>query len=198
MALMPFTKPNPYAGVSDQLLKVAHESIGCGLIYGEALKIDAAQYPPLLQEQRACFVTLHRAEKLRGCIGSLDATRELVVDVSENAFSAAFRDPRFAPLFAAELVDLEIHISILSPLEPLSCDSDAALLRLIVPHRDGLVLDDGRRRGTFLPSVWDSLPQPEAFLHQLKQKAGLPDDCWSPALKVYRYFVHEVPTRAES
>ena len=195
---MPFTENNPFAGVSDQLLKVAHESIGNGLIYGEALKIDATQYPPLLQAHRASFVTMHRAGKLRGCIGSLEATRELIADVSENAFSAAFRDPRFTPLYSAELVDLEIHIAILSPLEPLSCDSDEALLRLIVPHRDGLVLDDGRRRGTFLPSVWESLPQPEEFLYQLKQKAGLPDDCWTPTLKVYRYFVDEVPARVKS
>ena len=195
---MPSIENNPYASVSDQLLKVAHESIGNGLIYGEALNMNPAQYPRLLQEQRASFVTLHRAGKLRGCIGSLEPARELIVDVSENAFSAAFRDPRFSPLYAAELVDLDIHIAILSPLELLTCDSDAALLRQIVPHRDGLVLDDGRRRGTFLPSVWDSLSQPEEFLYQLKQKVGLPADCWTPTLKAYRYVVNEVPARAKS
>jgi AmmeMemoRadiSam system protein A len=124
---------------------------------------------------------------LRGCIGHLEATLPLVEDVAENAFSAAFRDPRFPALRDTEYAALELHISVLTPAEPLDCNSESDLLRQMRPYQDGLILAEGLRRGTFLPSVWEQLPEPREFLRHLKRKAGLPDDYWSPSLQIYRY-----------
>jgi len=117
----------------------------------------------------------------------LQATRSLVEDVANNAFAAAFNDPRFPALEKQELECLEIYISILSPSEPIyfSCEED--LLKQLRPGIDGLILETGSHRGTFLPTVWQSLPEPEKFLAHLKQKAGLPDDFWSDTLKIQRY-----------
>ncbi len=110
-----------------------------------------------------------------------------MTDVVENAFASAFKDPRFPPLAAAEFDDLEIHISVLSPATPMMFSSEADLLRQLRPGVDGLILEDGPHRGTFLPSVWESLPQPLEFLRNLKMKAGLPADHWSDRVRVYRY-----------
>lgn len=170
-----------------QLLEVAESSIRHGLEQGRALALVATDYPPLLQAERATFVTLHRGGELRGCIGSLEAHRPLVVDVAENAYAAAFSDPRFPPLSRAELAGLELHISILSPAEPMQFDSETDLVAQLQPGVDGLVMREGPRRGTFLPSVWESLPRPEDFLTHLKLKAGLPADYWSESLEVARY-----------
>ncbi|MGR9116810.1 MAG: AmmeMemoRadiSam system protein A [Gammaproteobacteria bacterium] len=169
------------------LLDLAKASIEHGLKNGKPLKPDQTQYPPELGIKRATFVTLERNQQLRGCIGMLEAIRPLVEDVAENAFSAAFRDPRFPPLEADELDELEIHLSILSPAEPLIFDSEQALIDQLRPGEDGLILEEGYRRGTFLPSVWESLPEPRQFLRHLKQKAGLPPDYWSDSVKVSRY-----------
>lgn len=169
------------------LLAVAGASIRYGLSHGRPLPVSAADYAPELGLQRATFVTLQRRGKLRGCIGMLEAVRPLVEDVAHNAYAAAFSDPRFAPLTTAELVGLELHLSILSPGEPLHCSSEADLVRQMRPGIDGLILSDRGRRGTFLPSVWESLPTPVQFLRHLKQKAGLPADYWSDTLQVTRY-----------
>ena len=117
----------------------------------------------------------------------LEAVRPLARDVAENAFSAAFRDNRFPPLAADEFDDLELHISILSPPEPMTFRSEQDLIAQIRPEIDGLILEEGLRRGTFLPSVWESLPNPHQFLKHLKQKAGLPTEYWSDTIKVSRY-----------
>jgi len=169
------------------LLELARASIEHGLKTGKPLKPELNHYPPELQVMRATFVTLERNHQLRGCIGMLEAVRPLVEDVAENAFLAAFRDHRFDPLAADELDDLEIHISILSPPEPLTFDSEQALIDQLRPGIDGLIMEEGRMRGTFLPSVWESLPDPRQFLQHLKQKAGLFPNYWSDTLKVSRY-----------
>jgi AmmeMemoRadiSam system protein A len=169
------------------LTELAINSIQHGLKTGKPLIIDLTEYPAELAEQRATFVTLHRQHQLRGCIGMLDAVRPLAVDIAENAFSAAFKDPRFPPLEAHELSDLDIHLSILTLAEPMSFTSEQDLLKQLQIGTDGLILVEGYRRGTFLPSVWESLPEPERFLRHLKQKAGLAPDYWSDTLKVYRY-----------
>ena len=169
------------------LRKVARLSIESGLRDGRPLMPDTARYPRPLREPGASFVTLNRQGQLRGCIGSLEAHRPLVEDVAHNAHAAAFSDPRFPPLRAKELADLEIHISVLSPATPLQFDSEAELVRQLRPGVDGLILEDGYHRGTFLPSVWESLPAPADFLRQLKLKAGLPADYWSDSLRVSRY-----------
>ena len=169
------------------LLDVAQRSIRHGLDRGSPLKVVPADYPPALQTQRASFVTLHLDGELRGCIGHLEAIEPLVADVAENAFSAAFKDPRFPSLQEVELSGLHIDISVLTPAEPLEFTSEADLLRQLRPGVDGLILEDGWARGTFLPSVWESLPEPRDFLAHLKRKTGLPMSHWSDRLRVYRY-----------
>lgn len=169
------------------LLDIARRSIEHGLYHGEPLHVDPAEYAPALRDQRATFVTLQILGTLRGCIGTLAAVRPLVSDVAFHAHAAAFGDPRFPPLRPDEFGQLEIHVSILSLPEPLSFESEADLLRQIRPGTDGLILEEGWHRGTFLPSVWESLPDPVDFLRHLKRKAGLPADYWSGKLKVQRY-----------
>lgn len=174
------------------LLATARASLAHGLEHGRALPVDATDYPPALQALRATFVTLRIAEDLRGCIGSCEAVRPLVEDVAYNAFAAGFMDPRFPCLGQHELAGLHVHISILSPLEPLACASGDELLALVRPGVDGLLLEEGRHRGTLLPAVWEALPEPAAFLRHLRVKAGLPADYWSPGLRVYRYTAESV------
>ena len=171
----------------DTLLALARESIVRGLTSHRALQVDTDRYPPKLLAHRACFVTLNRNGSLRGCIGHLEAIQSLLLDVVENAWSAAFRDPRFPPLEASEIADLDIQISVLSPASPLSFSSEQELIDKIRPGIDGLILEEGVHRGTFLPSVWQSLPDPHSFLQHLKAKAGLPGDHWSDKIRVYRY-----------
>jgi len=169
------------------LLGVARQSIQHGLENGGPLSVDLDEYPPELTVVRATFVTLEKAGALRGCIGSLTAVRPLVEDVAQNAYSAAFKDPRFPPVDQLELEALEVHLSILSPPEPMQFASEADLIARLRPGIDGLIIEDRGRRATFLPSVWQSLPQPELFLRHLKQKAGMRPDYWSERFKAYRY-----------
>ncbi len=170
-----------------QLLELAKSSIRQGLQTGKPLKINLSDYQAALIEPRATFVTLHRNQQLRGCMGVLEAIRPLAEDISENAFSAAFKDPRFPALETDEFDDLEIHLSLLTPAEPVSFTSEQDLLSQLKPGIDGLIFQDGYRRATFLPSVWESLPKPDQFLRHLKQKAGLAPDYWSNNIKVFRY-----------
>lgn len=170
-----------------ELLQLARASIQEGLKSGHPLRLDIQQCEPALTQKTASFVTLELDGQLRGCIGMLEAVRPLAVDITENAFAAAFRDPRFPPLSAAEYADLDVHISILSPAEAIDFVSEADLVAQLHPGIDGLILQEGNRRGTFLPSVWEQLPNPTQFLRHLKQKAGLPADYWSDTLKIFRY-----------
>ena len=171
----------------NQMLQLAKDAIGWGLRYGRPLTVNVADYDDALREPGACFVTLNRHGQLRGCIGSLEARRSLVEDISENAYAAAFRDPRFNPLQASELEDLKLSISVLSPAQPMHFSSEQDLLSQIRPGVDGLILEHGYHRGTFLPSVWEQLPNPVDFLRHLKQKAGLPADFWADDIRVSRY-----------
>jgi uncharacterized protein len=169
------------------LLDLARRSIAHGLDHGAPLRVDPDDYPESLRTERAAFVTLHRHGELRGCIGHLEACQPLVQDVAENAYAAAFRDPRFPPLSRQEWAGLAVHISVLTPPEPMTFGSEADLLAQLRPGIDGLILSEGSARGTFLPSVWESLPQPRDFLKHLKRKAGLPADHWSERIRVARY-----------
>lgn len=169
------------------LLDLARSSIRYGLTHGRPKPVDPADYPAPLRELRAAFVTLNRNGQLRGCIGHLEASQALVRDVADNAYAAAFRDPRFPPLTEAECEELEVHISVLSPPEPLPVVSEADLLQQMRPGVDGLILEEDHHRGTFLPSVWESLPAPEQFLAHLKLKAGLSPGYWSDGIRVARY-----------
>ncbi|MFC6673483.1 AmmeMemoRadiSam system protein A [Marinobacterium aestuariivivens] len=169
------------------LLRTARAAIARGLETGEPEMPDPETAPQALRCPRACFVTLKKQGELRGCIGSLEASRPLLCDVAVNAWHAATRDPRFAPVTAEELPGLQIELSILTPLEPLVFRDEQDLLAQIVPGRDGLLLQYGRRRGTFLPSVWEQLPELGAFWANLKHKAGLASDFWHPDLRCWRY-----------
>ena len=169
------------------LLDLARASIRHGLETGQCLILAPGDYPGALTEHRASFVTLTLDGALRGCIGHLEPVCPLAQDVSENAYNAAFRDPRFSPLKDSEFNSLQIHISVLSLPEPMEFTSETDLLDQIRPGIDGLILSDGAAKGTFLPSVWESLPDASDFLRHLKRKAGLPADHWSKSLQVYRY-----------
>ena len=142
-----------------------------------------------LNEPGACFVTLTMGGGLRGCIGSLEPYRSLLNDLKENALAAAFRDPRFPPLSRQELESVRIEVSLLSPVVPLTFrDEDDAMAQLR-PGLDGVILEFGPNRGTFLPQVWEQLPTPRDFLLHLKRKAGLPSNFWKDGLRLYRYSV---------
>ena len=175
-----------------QLLQLAGDSIRTGLC-GETLAVQAADFPELLRVVRATFVTLHVEDRLRGCIGTLEARRTLVEDVISNAWSAAFRDPRFPALTWPEYERLDIHISILSLPEPMEFSSEEELLAQLRPHVDGLIIEEGYSRGTFLPSVWEQVSGPREFLRHLKLKAGLHPDYWSSRIRVQRYTTESVP-----
>jgi AmmeMemoRadiSam system protein A len=180
--------PMPFSEVDQRiLLKVALQSLQEGLRAQRALTVDVQDYSAALREPLACFVTLNKQGSLRGCIGHLQAMQPLVRDVADNAYAAGFLDPRFAPISAAELAQLDIHISVLSSPEPLDFSSEADVLAKIRPGVDGLILRDGQYQGTFLPSVWEQLPDPRQFWLHLKRKAGLPVDHWSDRLKLFRY-----------
>ncbi len=171
----------------ETLLELAHRSIECGLSHGSPATVVASDYPRELAKHRACFVTLHLGGDLRGCIGSVERVRPLVVDVADRAFAAANKDPRFSPLETHEFETIDIEISVLSPLEPLSLESEKELLEKLRPGVDGLILQDEGSRGVFLPAVWESLPDPAEFVEQLRKKARLPSDFWSSALQVWTF-----------
>jgi len=176
------------------LLNVALASIEYSLNHDEPIIIKPEEYTPELQEPRATFVTLKINRMLRGCIGMLEAIRPLVVDVAQNAYAAAFSDPRFSAMSRAEFDLLDIQISILSPFKEIQFASQEDLISQLLVGRDGLILEEGRYyRGTFLPSVWHSLPDPNTFLTQLKQKAGLAPDYWSETIRIYRYTTESIP-----
>ena len=169
------------------LLQLARNSIRHGLSHGAPLPVDLAKLPPELKVLRATFVTLKEQGELRGCIGMLEAVRPIAEDIAINAYAAAFQDPRFPPLLESELDQLEIHLSILTPAEPVHFQSEQDLLAQLQPGVDGLILAEGVRRGTFLPSVWEQLSTPKQFLEHLKLKTGLPAGYWSDSIKVDRY-----------
>jgi len=159
----------------------------------EALELGAHPAPERLFLKRpgASFVTLHQAGDLRGCIGSLQARRALGVDVRANAVAAAFDDPRFAPLSATEYSSIDIEVSLLSAALPLAVASESDLHAQLRAGLDGLILELGSRRSTFLPQVWDALPRPRDFVGELKRKAGLPREFWSAELRFARYTVEK-------
>ena len=142
-----------------------------------------------LERPGATFVTLKQDGELRGCIGSLEARRLLAVDVRANARAAAFDDPRFAPLSLGELDVTTVEVSLLAPATRFAVAGEDDLCARLEPGVDGVVLELGRRRATFLPQVWESLPDPRDFIGALKRKAGLPADFWSPEIRVSRYTV---------
>ncbi len=175
----------------EALLRVARASIEHWL-RGEKLRVEPTEYGERLRDPRASFVTLTLAGELRGCVGSLEAKRPLVIDVAQNARAAAFDDPRFPALTYEEGERLVLHISVLSALESIACEREGDVIRALRPGVDGVVIEEGRLRATYLPTVWDSLPEPREFLRQLKRKAGLPPDHWSARVRVRRYTIQTI------
>lgn len=173
------------------LLGVAARSIEYGLDHGAPWIPAPEAHAPELSEPGACFVTLRSHGELRGCIGSPEAHRPLLLDVALNAFAAAFGDRRFPPLQRGELPHLELELSLLSAQQPLDFTDEQDLLRKLRPGVDGLVIAQGPRRALFLPAVWDSLPDPGHFLAHLKAKAGLDPRRPAPGLRAWRFYAEE-------
>jgi len=167
------------------LLRIARESLAEALGLGAAGVYDE----PWLREPGACFVTLRRLGDLRGCVGSVHAYRPLLEDVWSNARASAFRDTRFQPVEAWELPEISVEVSLLSAPEPLACSCEEEALRRLRPGVDGIILEYEEHRGTFLPQVWEQLPDPQDFLGHLKVKAGLRRSFWSPGVRLQRYGV---------
>lgn len=174
------------------LLRLAREAITQAVHGQPPAPLDVASLSPALRADGASFVTLTKHGALRGCIGTLEPYQPLAEDVREHAVAAALQDYRFPPVRPDELPELHIEISRLTPSQPLIYDAPAELPTLLRPGVDGVVLDDGFRRATFLPQVWDKLPDPQDFLSQLCLKMGAPPDLWRrKRLHVQRYQVEE-------
>lgn len=178
-------RPTEHPQTGAVLLPLARAAIARELGRDHAAD-DAA---PWLRAPGACFVTLTQDDQLRGCIGTLAAHRPLRDDVRANAVAAAFRDPRFAPLSARELERTEVEVSLLSPMQALDFGSEAEALAQLRPGIDGLVFEFGARRSTFLPQVWEQLPDAHDFMAHLKRKAGLPADFWHAQVRLQCYTV---------
>jgi len=174
------------AGRGPVLLAIAREAI--------AQAADPRQgdwHEPWLRETAATFVTLRLGGELRGCIGTVDAHRALGDDVAHNARCAAYRDARFPPVTPAERARLELEVSLLSARSPLDVESESEAVARLRPGVDGVVLEFAETRATFLPQVWDHLPEPLDFLAELRRKARLPPRFWHPDIRLWRYSVEK-------
>lgn len=174
-----------------QLCDLATQAIKVGVCEHYALPIDLDAVEPELKRTGASFVTLRNHENLRGCIGSLEPRQALALDVAANACAACCHDPRFSAVNAEELASLSAEISVLSALVRLPVSTQQQLADLIRPGIDGLLIDDGIHRATFLPAVWSELQESTQFITQLKRKAGLDNEYWSPAIHCFRYAVDQ-------
>ena len=184
--MVPITLERGMHEHGDYLLQLARLAISSQLT-GKPLPTE--DIPEKLKVPGACFVTLEIAGRLRGCIGSLQAHRPLAVDVIENARQAAFHDPRFPALTESEFAEVDLSLSLLRPPRALSFTSEQDMLDQVRAGHHGVIIADGGRRATFLPSVWEMLPDKEMFFSQLKCKAMLPADHWSNTMEVSVYEV---------
>ena len=173
--------------VRTELLRLARQSIEHGLVHREPMPVDCGVLPRVLVEPAATFTTLRVDGQLRGCCGTLEAVRPLAEDVTHSAYRAAFRDVRFDPVGKHEVDAIRLEVSVLSPLESIPVSGEAELLQQLTPGIDGLVVVADGRRATFLPKVWEMLPEPQQFLAGLKGKCGLAEDYWSTRLEFQRY-----------
>lgn len=186
---MPSTHKSLTNTEAQDLLAIARRAIQAKF-KGVPLEVEPGSTPDALQVRRAPFVTLHKHGELRGCVGSLEARESLLTEVIRLAPAAA-RDMRFDPITLEELPDIRISLSVLTPPVPLPFTNDEDLAEKLRPGIDGLILEEATKRGTLLPVVWESLPDPEAFIRATKQKAGLPPDHSSPTLEAWVYQAEE-------
>jgi AmmeMemoRadiSam system protein A len=174
------------------LLSLARQSIENSVLGKPIPVLELESLSPLLQEQGASFVTLTSRGYLRGCVGALEPYQSLAEDVREHAIAAALQDYRFPPVQAEEINDIEIEISYLTHPEVLKYENPIELPKILRPSIDGVVIRDGMRRATFLPQVWEKIPDPEEFLEQLCMKMGSPANLWRrKKLDVMTYQVEE-------
>ncbi len=184
-----YEEPKATYSVSEKkaLLRLAREKIE-SLFYDKVVDIKDIKKNPKFNENLGCFVTLNKNKNLRGCIGYIVGKAPLYECVLDNAYNAAFEDPRFNELNESELKDIEIEISILSKPKELSFSSPEELLAMLRPGIDGVIIKSGFYDATYLPQVWEQLPDKEEFLNSLCRKAGLDEDCWkSQGLNVFTY-----------
>lgn len=161
------------------ILNLVRRSIEKNLESGLELTVDYSTVPERLKENISCFVTLTIEDQLRGCVGHIQATQSLYLDVIENAIAAAFKDNRFAPLIADEFSKIKIEVSVLTKPMPLKFSSPDDLLKKLQPNIDGVIIKKGRKSATYLPQVWEELPDKKEFLSSLCLKAGLNADEWT-------------------
>lgn len=174
------------------LLRLARQALECGVRGDKLPPLDETVLSLQLRELGATFVTLTIRGELRGCIGALEAHKPLVEDVREHTIAAALEDPRFPPVSEDELNRIQIEVSRLTPPLPLEYRDAADLLSKLKPYVDGVILRDGFRRATFLPQVWEKIPNPVEFLNYLCHKMGLGDAAWvNRHMEVFIYHVEE-------
>lgn len=179
-------------GEKQTLLRIAREAIENKVRNNPMPPLENKSLTPALRENGASFVTLTVQDNLRGCIGALEAYQPLAEDVREHAIAAALEDPRFPPVSEAELSRIQIEVSRLTEPQELQYSNSEDLLTKLRPHIDGVILKHGFRRATFLPQVWEKIPDPEEFLRQLCYKMGERPNLWREAkLQVYVYQVEE-------
>jgi AmmeMemoRadiSam system protein A len=171
----------------EHLVAIAREAVRIGLDRDEQWLPDRDHLPARLLDAAATFVTLRRGDELLGCIGTIEPRRPLADDVAVNATGAAFADPRLPSVTWDDLGEMTVKISVLGPLEPVPSRSLDELRAAVQVGVDGLLIADRDRRATFLPSVWEQVPDVDTFLTMLWQKAGLRDDSWPRHLSVHRY-----------
>jgi AmmeMemoRadiSam system protein A len=177
------------------LVDIAAEAIDDALAGRRTAPRSPAELPAALRERRGAFVTLEVGGGLNGCIGTIEGDAPLAHDVARLAVEAAFADPRLPALRTEDLPELEIEVSVLSPLQPLPCASRPELLDALRPGTDGLLIGAGRHRAVFLPDVWASLPEPEAFLDHLLRKAGLRPGSWPRGAWAQRFTTQRASRR---
>lgn len=175
---------------SDLIIEICKKSISSGLQLGD---FEIKSYPSALEEAGACFVTLQIDGELRGCMGSAIAHRPFIVDLIENAHSAAFKDPRFEPLSLEEFKFLEVSVSVLSAPSKITFSSENDLLEKITPYADGLIIRDGEYQAVYLPVVWEYFgDNKKKFLNSLKLKAGMSEDYFSNTMQVFKFKAVEI------
>lgn len=161
-----------------RLLELARQAVGYAAHREPLPPLAWRAEAEALRWERCAFVTLTEGGRLRGCIGGLEPRAPLAQDVWEHAYAAACDDYRFEPVQPAELDQIEVEVSVLTPPEALAYDGPEDLQRKIRPGVDGVILGVGLRRATFLPQVWEKIPDPVEFLDRLAEKAGLPPEAW--------------------
>ena len=180
----------------DALFALADLGVRAGLARNPAPRVDAATLAPALREPGGVFVTLEVAGDLNGCIGSVVPEVPLGAAVPRLAWAAAFDDPRLPPLTAADYSSLEIKLSLISPLEPVPANTEAGLAAHLRPGVDGVLIRSGAANATYLPAVWQKVPDALSFLRHLEAKAGLRPGLWPGGMQAWRYTTREYRRKA--